>query len=275
MNKDVVEDSLEEVKKKAYLVIGILPRDTKSVAQRIQVNLEYETRKLISHLSEQDLTYEYVEKNGMHPLCLKEWLEPIRNKIIISLLEKTESAIGNQNVMGAVIDGSFALDPEVRKAYTDILEGQGFEVIVVPVKSSFMNLIQEGWTAGTNLKSLYSMWKKYNQQFSRIYEPIEDLPTAILVDDTIDSPILIEMIQALSNKHQIIVLTKNKDAGYPFKVNQVMVGHDKIDIFWSKIAYHFNVKLVIDNDPNSVHRWHQIDVPVISLTSQFALEKNL
>lgn len=275
MNEDAVEDVVEEVKKKVYLVIGILPRDTRSVAQKIQINLEYETGKLFNRLSEQDLTYEYVESNGLHPLCLKEWLEPIRNKIIISLLGKTESAIGNQHVLGVVIDGSFALDPEVRKAYTDILEEQGFEVVVVPVQSSFMSLIHEGWAAGTNLKSLYSMWKKYNQQFSRTYEPMEDKPTAILVDDSIDSPILIEMIQAMSNKHQIIVLTKNKDTGYPFKVDRVMIGHDKIDIFWSNIAYHFNVKLVIDNDPNSVHRWHQIDVPVISLTSQYALEKNL
>lgn len=275
MNENAVEDVDEDVKKKVYLVVGILPRDTRSVAQKIQINLEYETGKLFTRLSEQDLTYEYVEKNGLHPLCLKEWLEPIRNKIIISLLGKTESAIGNQHVLGVVIDGSFALDPEVRKAYTDILEEQGFEVVVVPVQSSFMSIIHEGWTAGTNLKSLYSMWKKYNQQFSRTYEPMEDKPTAILVDDSIDSPILIEMIQALSNKHQIIVLTKNKDTGYPFEVNRVMIGHDKIDIFWSKIAYHFNVKLVIDNDPNSVHRWHQIDVPVISLTSQYALEKNI
>ncbi len=275
MSEDAVEDVVEEVKKKVYLVVGVLPRDIRSVAQKIQINLEYETGKLFTRLSEQDLTYEYVEKNGLHPLCLKEWLEPIRNEIIISLLGKTENAIGNQNVLGVVIEGSFALDPDVRKAYIDILEEQGFEVVVVPVQSNFMSIIHEGWSMGTNLKSLYSMWKKYNQQFSRTYEPMEDKPTAILVDDSIDSPILIEMIQALSSKHQIIVLTKNKDTGYPFKVNRVMIGHDKIDIFWSKIAHHFNVKLVIDNDPNSVQKWHQIDVPVISLTSQYALEKNI
>lgn len=266
----------EEVKKKVYLVVGILPKDTRAVAQGIQINLEHETGKLFNHISEQDLSYEYVEKNGLHPLCLKEWLEPIKNKVIISLLEKTENVIGNQHVLGVIIDGSFALDPGVRKTYIDILEEQGFEVDVMPVQSNFMSVIHEGWTAGTNLKSLYSMWKKYNQQFSRTYEPMEDMPTAILVDDSIDSPILIEMIRCLSKEHKIIVLTTDKQRkDYPFGSYHIMLYEDKLDTFWSKIAYHFNVKLVIDNDPNSVQKWHQIDVPVISLTSQYALEKNL
>lgn len=265
----------EEIKKKVFLVIGILPRDIQSVAQKIQINLEYETGKQFTRISEKDLTYDYIENRGFHPLCLKEWLEPIKNDIIISLLEKTEKMIGNQNALGVIIDGSFALDPDVRKAYIEILEDQGLEVTIVPVYSDFTSIIEEGWASGMSLKSLYSMWKKYNQQFSRIYQPMEDQPMAILVDESIDQPILIKIIHSLSDTHQVIVLAKNDAVKCPFEVDRVMVGHNKIDIFWSKIAYHFNVKLVIDNDPDSVHQWHRIDVPVISLTSQYALEKKL
>ena len=101
------------------------------------------------------------------------------------------------------------------------------------------------------------------------------MPSAIVVDENVVEPILIEIIQSLSDKNRIIVIAKNQGNNYPFDNVHVMVGDDKIDVFWTKIAYHFNVKLIIDNDPNSVHRWHQIDVPVISLTSQYALEKNL
>lgn len=274
MSEDAVNNEFEVVKK-AYLVIGILPRDVRAVAQQIQINHEHETGKLFIGISEQDLTYDYVEKKGLHPLCLKEWLEPIKNDIIVSLLEKTEKVIGNTHALGTIIDGSFALDPDVRKAYTDILEEQGFEVAVVPVQSNFMSIVLNGWSSGTSLKSLYSMWKQYNHQFSRTYEPMKDMPAAILVDGNIDDPIFIEIIQSLCEKNQIIVLSNRTGVIYPFHVDFVIGGVDKIDTFWSKIAYHFNVKLVIDNDPNSVHQWHQIDVPVVSLTSQYALERNL
>lgn len=271
---DAVDDEFEVVKK-AYLVIGVLPRDMRAVAQQIQINLEHETGKLFVSISEQDLTYDYVERRGLYPLCLKEWLEPIKNNIIVSLLEKTEKVIDNTHALGTIIVGSFALDPDVRKAYTDILEEQGFEVVVVPVQSNFMSIVINGWSSGTSLKSLYSMWKLYNQQFSRTYEPMKDMPAAILVDENVDDPIFIEIIQSLCEKNQIIVLSNSTGVIYPFHVDFVIGGSGKIDTFWSKIAYHFNVKLVIDNDPNSVHQWHQIDVPVVSLTSQYALERNL
>lgn len=269
------ENAVEVVKKKAHLIIGVISRDTRAVSNQIQAKLEFETEGRFDRISEQDLTYEYVEGKGYSPLCLKEWLEPIKNKIIIRLLEKTEAAVGNNHVNGVIIDGSFALDADVRKVYTEILEEQGYEVIVIPVHSDMMSIILYGWSSGTSLKLLYSLWKKYNQQFARTYEPKEDLPTAIIVDENVDSPILIEIIQSLSDKNRIIILSKSNGIRYPFDVNHVMVGPDKIDIFWTKIAYHFNVKLVIDNDPHFVHRWHQIDVPVISLTSQYALERNL
>lgn len=278
MSEEIVEDveiEVEEVKKKAYLVIGVIPRDTRAVAKQIQAKLEFETNDMVNLISEQDLVYDYVSDKGYHPLCLKEWLEPIKNQIIIRLLEKTESAIGNIHVNSIIIDGSFALDVDTRKVYTEILEEQGYEVVVRPVNSNMMSIISYGWSSGTNLKSLYLLWKKYNQQFSRTYEPLVDMPSAIVVDENVVEPILIEIIQSLSDKNRIIVIAKNQGNNYPFDNVHVMVGDDKIDVFWTKIAYHFNVKLIIDNDPNSVHRWHQIDVPVISLTSQYALEKNL
>lgn len=62
---------------------------------------------------------------------------------------------------------------------------------------------------------------------------------------------------------------------YAFKLDKTFVGISKIDQFWSKIAYHYNMKLVIDDDANSVFEWQKINVPVISLTSQFSLEKPL
>lgn len=267
----------EVIKKRAYLVIGVIPKDTRSVAQHIQVNLEFESDGRVDRISEQDLVSEYVEGKGYHPLCMREWLEPIKNKIIIQLLEKTESASKNTHVLGVIIDGAFALDVDVRKAYTEILEEQGYEVSVVPVESDLVSIFFYGWTSGANLKSLYGLWKKYNQQFTRTYVPMEDKPTAIVVDEKIDDPILVEIIQSLSKKHKIIVLSKELRFGteYPFDVNHVMVGTEKIYVFWTKIVNHFNVKLVIDNDPDWVHRWHKIDVPVIGLTSQFALERHL
>lgn len=269
------ETEVESIKKKLYLVIGVIPKDISSVALHIQANLEFETNKRIVRISEQEMIYDYAEKMGYHPLCLKEWLEPIKNKIIIRLLERTEAAILDNHVSCSIVDGSFALDIDVRKAYIEILEEQGYEVVVVPVASTMMSIISYGWSSGVNLKSLYLLWKKYNQQFSRTYEPLVDMPSAIVVDENVVEPILIEIIQSLSDKNRIIVIAKNQGNKYPFDTNHVMVGDDKIDVFWTKLAYHFNVKLIVDNDPNSVHRWHQIDVPVISLTSQYALEKNL
>jgi hypothetical protein len=279
MSDEIEKDApeVEVVKKKAYLVVGVIPKDTRAVAQHIQVNLEYETHGRIDRISEQDLICEYVEGKGYHPLCKREWLEPIKNKIIISLLEKTESVIKNEHVQGVIVDGSFALDVDVRQAYTEILEDQGYEVVVVPVQSDMVSIFFYGWSSGTSLKSLYTLWKKYNHQFTRTYVPMEDQPTAIVVDENVTDPIFIEIIQSLSKKNKIIVLSKELRFGveHPFDVHYVMVGPNKIDVFWTKIANHFKVKLVIDNDPNAVHRWHQIDVPVISLTSQFALERNL
>ena len=270
------EDEVEVIKKKAYLIIGVLPRDTRAVAQQIQVNLEFETEMSVNHVSEQDMVSEYVFNKGYHPLCLKEWLEPIKNKVIIHLLEKTESAIKSDYIHGVIIDGSFALDAEVRKAYSEILEEQGYEVVVIPVQSDMLSIISYGLATGTSLKSLYSLWKKYNQQFTRTYEPMEDMSTAIVVDENVSDPILIEIIQSLAKKNQIIVISKKLQYGgeYPFVVNHVMIGDNKIDVFWTKIAYHFNVKLVIESNADDLHKWHKISVPVISLTSQFALEKN-
>ena len=268
---------VEVVKKKAYLVVGVIPKDTRSVAKHLQVNLEYETSMRIDVVSEQDLIYNYVDNKRFDPLCRKEWLEPIKNDIIISLLEKTESVLDNNHVSGVIIEGSFALDIDVRKTYTEILEEQGYEVIVSPVQSDMMSIVFYGWSSGTSLKSLFQLWKKYNHQFSRTYEPSEGLPTAIVVDENVTEPILGEIIQSLSSKHKILLISisPNQDAQHDFNVDKVLSGTDKIDVFWTKIVNHYNVKLVIDNDPDSVQRWHKIDVPVISLANQFALERGL
>jgi hypothetical protein len=276
MSEEIKNYEVEIIKKKAYLIIGVIPRDTRAVAQQIQARLEYETKGRIDHVSEQDMMYEYVSVKGYHPLCLKEWLDPIKNKVIIHLLDKTEYAFGNEYIHGVIIDGSFALDAEVRKVYSEILEEQGYEVVVVPVQSDMLSIISYGLATGTSLKSLYSLWKKYNQQFSRTYEPMVDMPPAIVVDEDVSDPILIEIIQSMAKKNQIIVISKKLQYGgeYPFVVNHVMIGDNKIDVFWTKIAYHFNVKLVIESNADDLHKWHKISVPVIGLTSQFALEKN-
>lgn len=270
-----MNEKIEAAKKKAYLVIGVISKDTCAVAKQIQANLEFETTGRFDRISEQDLTSEYVEGRGYHPLCLKEWSLPVRNDIIIHMLEKTESAANNSQVSGLIIDGAFALDEEVKKIYIEILEEQGYEVVIVPVHSDIMGLMMYGVSTGNSLKSLYSMWKMYNHQFTRTYKPLEELPTAILVDENITDPILIEIIQSLGDKHRIIVLAKRTGILYPFGVNHVMVGPDKFDIFWTKIAYHFNVKLVMESDPDATHEWHKINVPVMSLSSQFALEKTI
>lgn len=270
-----MSEEVTVVKKKAYLVLGVIPKDTRAVSQQIRANLEFETNGRVDHMSESDLVAEYVEGKGYHPLCLREWLVPIKNKVIIHLLEKTEAAFQNTHVNSVIIDGSFALDNDVRKAYTEILEEQGYEVVVIPVSSDMMSIWFYGYHSGISLKSLYELWKKYNQQFSRTYEPLEDMPTAIIVDENVIEPILVDIIQSLSKKNKIIVLSKKDGVEYPFDVDYVMVYRSKIDTFWAKIAYHFNVKLVIDNDPNSVHEWHKINMPVIGLCNQYALEKNV
>lgn len=271
MSEDTEVDVVK--KKKANLVVGVIPKDTRAVAKHLQVNLEYETSLRIDMFSEQDLIDDYVDSKGFHPLCRKEWLAPIKNDIIISLLNKTESAIDNHRVNGVIIEGSFALDLDVRKAYTEILEEQGFEVVVVPVHCDMISVFLYGWSSGTNIRSLFQLWMNYNSQFSRTYVPSEDLPTAIVVDEDVSDPILCEIIKSLSSKHQILLISKNLNPGlqHDFNVDQVLIGTDKVGVFWSKIANYYNVKLVIDNDPDSVQRWHQINVPVISLSNQFAL----
>lgn len=74
MSEEIVEyvdTEVEAVKKKAYLIIGVIPRDTRAVAKQIQAKLEFETNDMVNLISEQDLVYDYVSDKGYHPLCLK------------------------------------------------------------------------------------------------------------------------------------------------------------------------------------------------------------
>lgn len=260
-------------KKKAYLVFGVISKDTCSIAQQIQANKEFETSGYFVHLSEKDVVDSFIDTNNFHPLCSREWFAPIKNKVIINLLEKTENASTDSRVTGIVIDGSFAVNEEVRKNYAEILQEQGYDLEIVPVHSSLIDIFFYGYSTGLKISVLYSLWKQMNKQFSRTYEPKTELPDAVVVCGNIKEPILLEIISSLSANNLILAIDSERNRDYAFKLDKAFIGIPKKDQFWSKIAYHYNVKLVIDNDSVSVCEWHKIDVPVISLTSHFNLEK--
>lgn len=279
---DEVCDSNVLLKKKAYLVLGITNRDTKSGASALQARLEYETNMRWDHFSEEALIFEFVEKNGLHPLCRNEWLKPIRNNIIVDLFEKLESVLTDEHSGGVILSGPFLVNQETRKDIQDILEEDGFEVEVIPISSSLMSILINGYQTGENTNDLFWLWKMFNEQFSRTYIPNLSLPKAVVIDsgflknnslpgyDTV-----IKMVAGLQDECAIIVMDLDGDTPEvnEIKFAQVLIGKSKKDLFWSKLAYHFNVLMVLEGSANDVIYWHQINVPCISLVCQLALEK--
>ena len=280
----VYEVPKEPVKKKAFLVVGVTVRDTTSTAKHIQAKEEFEAGGRWEHIREDQFIYEYIEKNHLHPLCATEWFAPIKNQIIVKLLSQTENVIKNDRINGLIISGQFLLDEEIRKDYTDILTEQGFEINIVPVDCDWMSVMRDGYDTGKNIKELYRLWKLFNDQFSRTYHSLPETPEAILIEGNALKEMdkgydtLFSMFSAMPDrKYKIIVLANKGDKipEAPFTPDVVFEYTDKIDTFWRHIAYNYNVKLVVETNATDTFHWHRLNVPVISLTNQFALEKTL
>lgn len=270
-------------KKCAFLILGVTNRDTKALAKQVLALMEHDTGGRCVRLSEEGLIYDYVNTENLHPLCRKEWLKPTKNKVIVDLLEKTEKYVEDSYVLGIVIDGPFLVDKETRLEVSGILEEQGYDVQVAGATSRWISVMLEGYNRGENIKSLFDTWMSFNEQFSRTYYPDQSLPKAVIVDigflKNSDQPgyaTAIQMLSSLQESHQIIVLA-DEDTDTPnvpgIKIDKRFEGESKLDIFWSKLAYHYDVTMVLEGSAHDAFEWNRIGVPCMSLVCQLALEK--
>ena len=266
--------------KRAYLVTSVLENDAKSSAENLLAKLDKTNMAgRFALLNEDLIVYDYVEQNGMHPLCRTEWLKPIRNNVIVSLLHKTEKYFNDLTVNGIIISGQFILDQEVKDAYIEILNGQGYDVTVMPIYSSWLRIMMTGFDTNQDLKRLYSLWKKFCQQYGRIYHPDTSQPKAIVIDSKIVSDSnnteydsIIEMINNYKNSGYVIIcfdgMGLNPSCVAVDSLFAYCDSKEKIDIFWSNLAYHYNVKLVIEKSMLDAFVWEQANIPCINFAGQ-------
>lgn len=273
----------EMPKKKAYLVLGVTNRDTMAGAATLLARLEYETGARWDHFAEEKVICDFVEKKGLHPLCRKEWLKPIKNSVIVDLLDKCEKALLDGHSAGVIISGPFLVDKDTRKDVQDILESEGFEVEVTPISSRLMRVMANGYQTGDDTNSLFWVWKMFNEQFGRTYKPDLSLPKAVIVDNGFlkDKSMpgyatAIKMLASLQDECAIVVMAGSDDIVPDIegiKFAKVLKGGSKAGMFWSNMVYHYNVVMALEGNANDVIRWHQINVPCMSLICQLALER--
>ena len=277
--------------KKAIIVIGVSYQLMCKNAQML-----FDSHDSSSfYIDEKEYICKYVENNNYHKLCQDVWLEPIKNKIVIELLNKTEEIFNDQLINCVVISSQFCLNKEVKEIYVSILKDQGYEVEIVPITSTWLNIIKDAIDFNIPLKEVINYWNQFNAQFSRTYEPDTYMPKAILVDTKIllqDSngyQELTLMIKSLSkNGYKILFFVRKEkqekieelikslcfDDKEIFLIsNSKYESIEKKEIFWSKLVYHYNVTLIFEINADCVFYWRKISAPVISLCNEFALEK--
>lgn len=284
--------------KKAILVIGCSERDTLEIAKKIQAQNEEQSQKTWKIVSEKQILEDYIKSFDLNSLCLFAWLDPIKNPVIVDLLNKTEKEIENPFVEGIIICGQFALDETVRESYIDILEEQGYEVELYPVYTPWSSLLTACMTEQTSVKNSLKNWNLFTKQFCRQYVPLDsDQKKAVIVSPEIvtckeipGSFELVVMLEALQSRGYVIVViddsneyektkTAFREVGFPdaqvfcaTKTRNKTKDNHKIDVFWTSIANYFNVKLVIEHNAETLPKWRDIGLPVISLTSVFDVE---
>lgn len=285
--------------KKAILVFGCSEKAITEQAKMFQIRYEDSTGLIWRFVSEKDVLESYVNTHNYGALCLSEWLAPIKNDVIVSLLAKTEKEITNIYVGGVIICGQFALDEEVRKAYIEILTEQGYEVELCPVNSSWGSLLTDCLIRRTSIRRVLKNWTLFTKQFSRQYSPPADSKAkAVVVSPEIatkkDIPGTFEitvMLKALQEQgYAILVIngtetneyTKEsfKEIGFPEAQvissrntdSKNMISIVKLNTFWSAVANYYDVRLVIEHDAATIPKWRDIGLPVISLTNTFDVE---
>ena len=285
--------------KKAILVFGCSEKAITEQAKVFQIVQEDKTGKIWRIVSEKDILGVFVKTHNYHSLCLTAWLEPIKNEVILHLLERTEKEVQNGYVGGVVVCGEFALDEEVRKAYVEILTEQGYEVELYPVIASWGSLLSECLTHRTSIKRALKLWDQFTKQFTRQYAPpVTSQAKAVVVSPEIatrkDIPGTFEivvMLEALQERGYAVLVIDGADEvedtkaafkaiGFP---NAQVIGTRssdskkalssvKLDVFWTAIANYYDVKLVVEHDAATILKWKDIGLPVISLTNIFDLE---
>lgn len=285
--------------KKALLVFGPSEKNAIEQAKMFQIRHEDSSGKIWRVVSEKDVLEHFVKTHNYDALCLSEWLAPIKNDVIVDLLSRTEKEAQNDYIEGIIVCGQFALDEEVRTAYVDILTEQGYEVTQHPVTSSWGLLLTECLTQRTSIKRALNLWNQFTKQFSRQYSPLEDSqPKAVVVSpeiatkkDTPGSFEIVVMLEALqARRYSILVIdvtdeiegTKEafKALGFPdakvigtrYPDSKKRLSSVKLDTFWTAVANNYDVKLVIEHDAETVSKWRDIGLPVISLTNTFDVE---
>lgn len=269
--------------KKVYLVIGMIPESIKSVWDQLNTNMQSSKWIIIE---EQEIIKDYVNAHDYHPLCFDEWLSPIKNNVIVSLLNKTEDAFTDDNIEGIAILGQFCIDNEIKETYCSILEEQGYEVSILPVKNYWLDVLTYGMKNNISLSYLYDQWVFFNQQYIRVYHPVQEAPKAIIIEGKVLSKyykgkdeLLLMATSLLDKEYKLVIFIDSNDnkedilSVLPFEPNQVVIYTNKHDSFWSKMCYHYNIKMVFESNPNDVLWWQNIGIPVISLRSHFALEE--
>lgn len=267
--------------KRAYLVTSVLPRDSMVGAEDFLAKLEqrHTIGRFVS-IRESDLIYDYVEGKNMHPLCRKEWLNPIKNAIIVSLLHKTDRFASDTNINGVIISGQFILDPEIKAAYTEILQEQGYSVSVIPIYNTWFKIMVNGYETGEDLNHLFKLWKMFCEQYGRIYSPDLDQPKAIVVDSYVVSnpevpeyETVVEIIKGYKDKgYKIICLDGLAFAPSDIDIDATYVycnGQEKLEIFWTRLVYHYNVRVILEGNILDAFLWKQIGVPCLSLVARF------
>lgn len=290
--------------KKALLVFGCSERDTLEYAKKLQVEREENSNTIWRIVSEQSVLQDYVKDYDYNDLCLKEWMNPIKNAVIVSLLHRTEREINNRLVKGVIVCGQFALDEDVRQAYQEILVEQGYEVELFPIMTMWVSLLNECLTNRTSVRKALKNWRSYSRQFTRQYTPFcEKQQKAVVVSSELatkkDIPGTFEivvMLEALyARGYAILVIDTSRDVvaikeafkniGFPtaevFYPNSETWGNIwfdeakanfKISLFWTAIANYYDVKLVVEHSALAIPKWRDIGLPVISLTDIFDVE---
>ena len=262
-------NDLTNVKKNAYLVTGVSRRAAREEAHLLRARLRKEDKRFIL-IDEEQIASNYVKEHGMNPLCLKEWSKPIYNEVIFFLLDTVQFFFDDPECDGIIITGQFMLDQRVREAYVDILREIGFITNLRPILCRPVRTIMTELDDGSTLEEIFANWNHYNRMFSRQYCPDTTLPKAVVVDSRVivnDNKEIYTMILGLINEGYTILwlapesCTEMNMSGKVFTYDKEQEPEQKLDIFWVKFAYHYNVTMVIETQFNCMMGWLEINIP--------------
>jgi hypothetical protein len=193
--------------KTAILVIGCSEKDTLETARRIQIEQEEKTKEVWHIISERQVLEDYIKEFDYNALCMNSWFEPIKNPVIINLLNESERVIQNGYVGGVIICGQFAIDEDVRKAYMEILEEQGYTVEIHPVMTSWVSLLSECLFRGTPIKRALEYWTKFTKQITRQYAPPEPYQNkAVIYKAVIVSPEIATQKDNIPGSYELLTM---------------------------------------------------------------------